>query len=104
MNCLILALGDFYLYKLANKFLGKDGAALALLYSLFNWKINDIFTKTLTNGVESVFCIMALYYYSKLKPKFDRDMILMVFAITLAFIVRSSSLVGWIPLALFNMF
>jgi hypothetical protein len=28
----------------------------------------------------------------------------MVFAITLAFIVRSSSLVGWIPLALFYLF
>ena len=31
-------------------------------------------------------------------------MILMTFAITIAFLVRSSSLVGWIPLAIYKMF
>jgi hypothetical protein len=31
-------------------------------------------------------------------------MVKMVFAITLGFIVRSSSLVGWVPLALFYVF
>ena len=104
MNCLVLMIGDCYLYKLANVTLGRQGATLALLYSLFNWRINEIFQKTLTNGVESVFCVMGLYYYSKLRPQFDKNMALMVFAITIAFIVRSSSLVGWIPLALFYLF
>jgi hypothetical protein len=47
---------------------------------------------------------MALYYYSKLAPKLDRHMKMMIVAITMAFIVRSSSLVGWVPLALFYLF
>jgi hypothetical protein len=60
--------------------------------------------KTLTNGVEAVFCTMGFYYFSTLKPKFDYGMVMMTFSITAAFIVRSSSLIGFIPLALFRMF
>jgi hypothetical protein len=76
----------------------------------------------MTNGTEAVFCIIALYYYTKLnyeddnknksfKPDkknlyliFDKNMALMTFAITIAFIVRSSSIIGWIPLALLYIF
>ena len=60
--------------------------------------------KTLTNGVEAVLCVIAFYYYSCLKPKFNKDMAMMTTAITLGFIVRSSSIIGWIPLAIFRIF
>jgi phosphatidylinositol glycan class B len=50
--------------------------------------------------VEAVFCTIALYYFNRLKPKFDKNIQLMTLSITIAFIVRSSSLIGWIPLAL----
>ena len=60
--------------------------------------------KTLTNGAESVFVMMAMYHYSCLKPKFDKNMALMTLAITLGFIVRSSSIMGWFPLALCKIF
>lgn len=43
MNCLILAVGDLYLFKLAQQMMGRQGATLALLYSFFNWRINEIF-------------------------------------------------------------
>jgi hypothetical protein len=67
----------------------------------------------MTNGAEAVFCMMAFFYYFKLKYvsynedkqksaikyiKFDRNMALMTFAITISFLVRSSSLIGWLPL------
>ena len=104
MHSLLIVLGDYFMYPLAKMYIGKRGAAVTILYLLFNFKINQIFSKTLTNGVESVFCQMAFYYFARLKPKFDRDMALMTLSITLAFIVRSSSLIGFIPLALFQMF
>lgn len=33
---------------------------------------------------------------------FEKNMILMTFAITVAFLVRSSSLIGWVPLVIFQ--
>lgn len=104
MHIMIIVMGDYYLYCLSKLYLGKRGAAITLLYTLINFKINQIFTKTLTNGVESVFCTMAFYYFAILKPKLDWNMIMMTFTITLAFIVRSSSLIGFIPLALYRIF
>jgi len=101
MNTFIIVIGDYYLYLISKTYMGKRGAAIALLWTLFNYRINQIFLKTLTNGVESVFCTVAFYYFSLLKPKFDKNMALMTFSITMAFIARSSSLVGFLPIAIY---
>jgi len=74
---------------------------MVLTYSLVNHRMNEIFQKTLTNGAEATFNVVGLYYFTKLGSKFDRNMILMTVAITVCFLVRSSSLVGWVPLALY---
>ena len=104
MNALIIALGDYYLYLLSKKFAGRQAAMISLVYMLFNYRMNYIFLKTLTNGVEAVFCMMGFYYYTSIKAKFDKNMALMTFAITLSFLVRSSSLIGWIPLVMIQIF
>ena len=81
-----------------------------MVYSLFNMRINELFSRTMTNGTEAVLAIVAFYYYSKLVTSnkgykvFDFNMGVMTWAITMAFIVRSSSLLGWIPLALATIF
>ena len=97
-------MGDLFLYLLAKRMIAKDGALIALMYSLVNQKINDIFMKTFSNGAEAALCMCGLYYFSKLKPQFDKNMAIMTISITLAFLVRSSSLVGWVPLALWKIF
>jgi hypothetical protein len=44
---------------------------------------------------------VVFYYYLNIKPKiWDKNLSLLTLAITLSFIVRSSSIVGYIPLAL----
>ena len=103
MNSLLQLVGDYYLYKLAKQFLGTNGAKISLVYVLFNATINQIFSKTLTNGAETAFSMAGLYYFGKIHDSLDRNMVKMTFFITLAFIIRSSSIVGWIPLALFKM-
>jgi hypothetical protein len=100
MNALVIALGDYYLYLLSYKFAGRQAAKISLCYMIFNYRMNYIFLKTLTNGVEAVFCMMGFYYYTGIKDRFDKNMALMTFAITISFLVRSSSLIGWIPLVL----
>ena len=81
-----------------------------MVYSLFNMRINELFSRTMTNGTEAVLAIVAFYYYTKLITNdkghkiFDFNMAIMTWAITMAFIVRSSSLLGWIPLAFATIF
>ena len=104
MNSLIQVAGDYFLFLLSNDVLGREGALMTMTYAIVNRRLNEIFAKTLTNGCEAVFCVMGLYYYANLKPKFDRNMALMTVGITVAFIVRSSSLLGWVPLALVKCF
>lgn len=77
---------------------------ICLGLSIFNRRMNEIYGKTLTNTPEAIFCLLGLRFYNRLKPKVDRDMILMTLSITAAFLIRSSSLIGWIPLALVKMF
>ena len=104
MNSLIQIFGDYYLYYLAKDIAGKEGAIMSLSYTIFNRRMNEIFSKTMTNGAEASLCLAALYYYNNIKPKFDKNMVLMTICISLAFIVRSSSLIGFIPLALSKIF
>ena len=108
MNSIIQVTCDYYLFLLANDILGKEGALMTITYSIVNRRINEIFSKTLTDGCEAVFCIMGLYYYTNIRiifeDKIDKNNLLMTFAITMAFIVRSSSLLGWIPLAIIKCF
>ena len=90
--------------------LNKKCALIMITYSLFNRRINELFQKTMTNGIEAVLCQIAFYYYINLQYKsdksnkqhliFEKNMVLMTFAITMAFLIRSSSLIGWVPLAL----
>lgn len=104
MNSVIQAVGDVYLYKLAKVLIGKRGALIALVFSFVNLTMTQTFTKTLTNGAEAICSLIAFYYFTHLQAKFDRNMKLMTLFITLAFHLRSSSLVGWIPLAMIKAF
>lgn len=48
---------------------------------------------------------VVFYYYLNIKPKiFDKNLCMLTLSITLSFIVRSSSIVGYIPLALIVIF
>lgn len=105
MNALLQATGDYFSFALAERLLGKKCACIFAAYNLFNKEVFKICGKPLTNGAEVVFCMMAFYYFSKLKYKnnvliFEKNMILMTTGITIAFLIRSSSIVGFVPLAL----
>lgn len=51
-----------------------------------------------------MFSTAALYYFSILGPQLDRTMVSFISCVSMAFIIRSTSLVGWLPLLLFKLF
>ena len=68
MSVFIQVLGDYYLYYITKDLAGKKGGIICLGLSIFNRRMNEIFGKTLTNTPESIFCMLALYYFNRLKP------------------------------------
>ena len=63
MNSMIQVAGDFYLYHISKGLIGKRGALIALVFCLLNYRMSEIFSKTLTNGAEAVCSLIAFYYY-----------------------------------------
>jgi len=85
--------------------LGKREAIATLMYSLTSEHVNDYVLRTSANSVEGNLMFVAFYYFMNIKPKvFDRNLGMLTLAITLSFIVRSSSIVGFAPLALIVMY
>ena len=66
MNALLQLLGDYYGFILTERLVNKKCAMIFLSYCLFNSRITELFGRTMTNGPEASFAIIAFYYYSKL--------------------------------------
>ena len=61
--------------------------------------------RTSANSVEGNLMFVTFYYFLNMKPRvFDKNLCLLTLAITLSFTIRSSSIVGFIPLALIAIF
>jgi hypothetical protein len=101
MHCIIWVVGDYYCYLFVRQLLGKREAIATIAYSLTSEYVNDYVLRTSANSVEGNLMFVVFYYYLNIRPKmFDKNLSLLTLAITLSFTIRSSSIVGYIPLAL----
>ena len=67
MNAILQFIGDYYGFKLTERLINKKVAIIFLSYSLCNNRINEVFQRTMTNGAEASFVVVALYHLSKLQ-------------------------------------
>lgn len=101
MHVLIWIVGDYHCFLFVRQLLGKREAICTLAYSITSEYINDYVLRTSANSVEGNLMFVVFYYYINIKPKiWDKNLNLLTLAITISFIIRSSSIVGYIPLAL----
>ena len=101
MHTLVQVVGDYYCYHFVRQLLGKREAAATLIFSATSEHVNDYVLRTSANGVEGNLMFVVFYHYLNMKPKFfDKSLSMLTLAITISFAVRSSSIVGYIPLAL----
>lgn len=54
--------------------------------------------RTLTNAVEQMFTVVAFSYYIDQKDKFNLNTVLLTALISISFMIRNTSPVGWVPL------
>lgn len=79
----------------------KKTAICTVAMALTSEYVNDYVLRTSANGIEANLMMVTFYYYLNIKPvMFNKALSFLTAAITVSFIIRSSSLVGFIPLAL----
>ncbi len=64
---------------------------------------NELIIRTFSNSVETIFQIIAFYYFLKVTKKFDKNIVKLTFLLTISFMIRNTSPIGWPPLILIKM-
>ena len=54
--------------------------------------------RTLANSVEQTFTMVSFFYYLEQRDKFNKNTIILTALITISFMMRNTSPVGWVPL------
>ncbi|XP_064606648.1 GPI mannosyltransferase 3-like [Liolophura sinensis] len=91
------ACGDLFLYKLSRRLSDRPTAQWALLCQILSWVTLYMSTRTLSNSLESVLTVMALYYYPwPGKPRLGSWKFLALAALSV--LIRPTAAVVWILL------
>ena len=94
----LVMLGDYYFFKVSQMVLGKKGAQISMIFYICSKFLNMHLIKCFGNSVETIFSIVMFYYYFRITDKFDRNIAIFAFLGVLSFMIRCTSIIGWIPL------
>lgn len=98
----LVIVSDLYLWRIGKATVGKNQTRIALFFYLTIRQYNEIFIRTFSNSFETIFQLIAFHYFLRVGNKFDRNVVMMVGALTVNFIVRNTSVVGWPVLLAFK--
>jgi hypothetical protein len=97
-QCIILCISDSYFWSIGKKTVGLSSTRLAFIFYLTNRAYNEIIIRCFTNGIEAILSIIAFHYYLQVKNKFNKSVAIMTGLISISFMMRNTSPIGWIPL------
>jgi phosphatidylinositol glycan class B len=99
-HIILVIIYDSYLWRIGKVTVGKNSSRVALFILFFARLYNEFMIRTFSNAVETVFQVIAFYYFLKVTNKFDRNIVFLTFLLTLSFMIRNTSPIGWPPLIL----
>ncbi|RDD45763.1 GPI mannosyltransferase 3 [Trichoplax sp. H2] len=105
LQSIFAAVGDLHIYKLAEIFFDNSAARWTLCCSLISWFNFYCITRTLTNSLETIITIIGFCYWPwpwKNDKESPSCKIALSFA-AIAFIVRPTSAIIWLPLCIWHM-
>ena len=97
-----MILNDYYVWRIGKKLMGKDSARYAMLFLVFNRIQNEYIVRCFSNSLEQVLTVVAFYYYLGQKDSFSKNTVLLTALVAMAFVMRPTCVVGWIPLLAFK--
>lgn len=99
----LVIVSDGYLWSIGKQVVGKSPTRIAFYILFFARTYNELMTRTLTNSIETVFQVIAFYYFLQVTNKFDKNLVLLTSLLTMSFMIRGTSPIGWPPLILIKM-
>ena len=99
-NLVLQIIGDYYFWKLGKKVIGKEATRVAFILSLTNCFMQELELRCFTNSIEKICNIIAFYFFLKIDGSMSFSVVLFTLLLTISFIMRNTSPVGWIPLLL----
>ncbi|XP_027331577.1 GPI mannosyltransferase 3 [Abrus precatorius] len=100
------AVGDLYLYKLSAVLFGDCVAKWALFSQLTNWFMFYCFSRTLSNSLEAVLTLVALYFWPCMRSSGERSFVSRKLGLVLAAIacaIRPTSAITWLYVGLLEL-
>lgn len=99
-HILLVIIHDAYLWRIGKLTVGKNSSRIAFFILFFASHYNELMTRTFSNAVETVFQVIAFFYFLKVSNRFDKNIVLLTSLLTLSFMIRNTSPIGWPPLIL----
>jgi len=94
----VVFLSDIFHWRVSNRLFGKDAARMCFLFVFLNNFQTRHMVRTLTNALEQMFTVVAFNYFIDQKNKFNFNTVVLTALITVSFMIRNTSPVGWLPL------
>ena len=97
-QAVLVIVGDYFFFKAGKKYVGKNATRLGFIILFFSKQHTDYLIRCFTNAVEEILSVIAFYYFLDQKNKFNLRTVILTTTITLSFMMRNTSPIGWIPL------
>ena len=91
-------MGDLLLWRGAKKYVGIEAAHIAMILNLLCRYQTTNISLCFTNSVEQILSVIAFNYFMEQKNMFNWNTVKLTATITLSFIMRNTSPIGWVPL------
>lgn len=93
-----MILNDYFVWKVGKRLIGVDASRITMLLFLTNRCQSEHIVRCFTNGLEQIFSVIAFYFFLDQGNRFTINTVVLTALISLAFMMRNTSPIGWVPL------
>jgi hypothetical protein len=98
----LVILSDYYFYKLGKRLIGDKAARFAFIFYFTNAFFNQYIIRCFSNSVETILHLIIFWHFLEIKNRFDKHLAIIAFLISVAFVIRNTAPIGWIPLVIYK--
>jgi len=94
----LMMLSDYYLWQVGKQTVGKSATRIAFIITLTNVFMVEYEIRCFTNTLEKILTVIAYHFYLKQGSSMTINTAIFTALLTLGFMMRNTSPVGWVPL------
>lgn len=94
----LVCISDHYFWSVGKTMVGKVATRIAIMLYVTNYHFNAILMRCFTNGVEAMLVVIGMHFCIRVKNRFDHNTAWLTALITISFVIRNTSPIGWLPI------